>query len=173
MPLFHPRDRFDKAFEVAIWFKGIHGLLETISGIGFLFLNPVAVTHWIQRLTAPELSQDPHDFFASHLLHWANGFTRGAALFAALYLLAHGVIKLVLVVSILRDKLWAYPALIAVTGGFIVYQLYHIVFVYPTASYILLTLLDGIVIYLTWGEYGKQKVLLGHKSAYDRHGQAS
>lgn len=165
MALFHAKDKFDRAFEVAIWFKGAHGLFEVIAGLYFLFLNPVAVARWVQRLTAPELSQDPHDFFATHLLHWANGFTKGAALFAGIYLLAHGVIKLVLVVSIMRDQLWAYPALIIVTGGFIIYQLYHIIFVQPTASYVFLTVLDGVVVYLTWREYGKQKVRLGGHSA--------
>ena len=165
MSNFHATTKTDRAFEAALWFKGAHGLLETLGGLFLLFISPDAIARWLQRLTAPELSQDPHDFFATHLLHFAHGLTRGATLFAAIYLLGHGVIKLVLVVSILRDKLWAYPWLIIVTIGFIVYQLYHIIFVHITVSYILLTILDIVVVWLTWIEYGKQKQRL--------HGQQS
>ena len=45
-------------------------------------------------------------------------------MFAAIYLLSHGVIKVVLVASLFRELLWAYPAAIVVFTLFIVYQLY-------------------------------------------------
>jgi uncharacterized membrane protein len=170
MAVFHPKTRTDKAFEVALWFKGAHGLLETLGGLFLLFVHPDSLARWLQHLTAPELSQDPHDFFATHILHYANGLNRGATLFAAIYLLAHGLVKLVLVVSIMRDQLWAYPGLIIVTGGFIVYQLYHIVFVHITAGYIQLTVLDGVVMWLTWVEYGKQKDRLARHTQVENSG---
>ena len=37
-------------------------------------------------------------------------------MFAAVYLLSHGLSKIVLVALVLRDKLWAYPWLIALLG---------------------------------------------------------
>jgi uncharacterized membrane protein len=41
----------------------------------------------------------------------------------AIYVLSHGVIKMVAVVALLKNKLWGYPVSIAVFGGFIVYQI--------------------------------------------------
>ena len=153
MALFHPKTRLDKAFEVSLLLKGLDGLLETIGGVVFLFVHPEQVIRFAERLTA----RNPHSLFGRHLLTWAHGFTKGAAIFAALYLLSHGLVKLVLVVAILKEHLWAYPGLIIVTSLFVVYQLYHIIHVGPTFGYIFLTLFDVVVIYLTTVEYGKQK----------------
>jgi uncharacterized membrane protein len=46
---------------------------------------------------------------ASHLLRTAHGLTGAAVLFAAVYLLAHGMVKVVLVAALLHNQLWAYP----------------------------------------------------------------
>ena len=83
-------------------------------------------------LTQGELSEDPHDFIATHLLHTANGLTGDAVLFGAIYLLIHGLVKIVLVVALLLNKLWAYPWMIAVLLLFIGYQLYRIAWTPPS-----------------------------------------
>jgi uncharacterized membrane protein len=77
-------------------------------------------------------------------------------LFAAAYLLTHGVVKVLLVWALLRKKLRAYPAAIAVFTAFGVYQMYRYV-LSPSFSMIALTVLDVIVIVLTWTEYGRLK----------------
>jgi uncharacterized membrane protein len=41
--------------------------------------------------------------------------------FASVYLLTHGLSKIVLVVEILREKLWAYKGMVVLLGLFIVY----------------------------------------------------
>ena len=61
------------------------------------------------------------------MLRTAAGLTGSAVLFGAVYLLTHGLVKVVLVVALLLNKLWAYPAMIAVLLLFIGYQLYRIV----------------------------------------------
>ena len=68
------------------------------------------------------------------------------------YLLSHGVIKAVLIVGLLREKLWYYPVAIIVFVSFILYQLYR--FNHTHSIWLLLiTLLDIVVIWLTWHEY--------------------
>ena len=156
MAVFHPKTRLDKAFEISLFLKGLDGLSETLGGLFFLLIRPEKVSKFVENLVAPELGHDPRDFIATHILHWAQSFTKGTAIFAALYLLSHGLVKLVLVIAILREHLWAYPGLIIVTAGFVIYQLYHII-QQPTFSFIALTLFDAVVIYLTAKEYGKQK----------------
>ena len=75
-------------------------------------------------------------------------------LFAAAYLLIHGVVKVALVWALYRRKLWAYPAAIAIFAAFAVYQIYRY-FVSSSLAMIALTALDAVIIVLTWIEYGR------------------
>ena len=107
-------------------------------------------------MTQGELSEDPHDLIATHLLHTANGLTGPAVLFGAVYLLVHGIVKVVLVVALLLNKLWAYPWMIAILTLFIGYQLYRIA-LDPTVGLVALTLFDVAILILTWREYRVQR----------------
>lgn len=137
--------------------KGVHGLLETIGGILLLIVKPEQINHWAERLTHGELSQDPNDFIASHILKSAHDLTGASVVFAALYLLAHGIVKLVLVIEVFRDHLWAYIALIVVTALFAIYQIYRITLVHFSIALFLLTIVDLAIIYLTQKEYRKHR----------------
>lgn len=160
---FHPKGSLDDLFEIGLLLKGLDGLVETVSGLALLIIRPEHIAHWAQRITAPELAEDPHDFIATHIAHWANNFTKQAAVFAAVYLLAHGLVKVVLVFEVLRNHLWAYPALILVTAAFIVYQLIHLVRV-PSAGFVVLTAFDFVIIYLTSREYAKQRAIRSERT---------
>jgi tRNA(Ile)-lysidine synthetase-like protein len=111
-----------------------------------------------RTLTEGQLSRNPNDFIANHILKSVDALTGASLIFASLYLLAHGLVKLVLVVEVLREKLWAYVALIYVTAGFVVYQLYRIILVKFSVSLTLLTVFDLLIIYLAHKEYGRQKI---------------
>ena len=161
MPFFHAKTPLDRAFEISLLLKGLDGLLETVSGILFLFVKPDLVL----RLAHDMVGYHPDGFIGKHILDSAQHFGRGTAIFAALYLLSHGVVKLILVGAILREHLWAYPGLIIVTAAFVVYQVYHLIFINVTFSFIFLTLFDFVVIYLTTKEYGKQKVHFAKRHA--------
>jgi uncharacterized membrane protein len=84
---------------------------------------------WIIRLvgflTQDEIAEDPHDFVANHLRHAVGHFSLGSEHFMAIYLLGHGIVKIFVVVALLRNKLWTYPAALIVFGGFVVYQIYR------------------------------------------------
>ena len=97
-----------------------------------------------------------NDFIARHILHSAGQLTHGSTAFAAVYLLSHGIAKLVLVVAVLRGELWAYPALIALLGAFIAYQLYRLYY-HLTIGLTLLTIFDAFVVWLTWREYQQKR----------------
>jgi uncharacterized membrane protein len=132
--------------------KGLDGALEIVGGLLLLFVSPATIHSIVRWLTQHELSQDPHDFIANHVLRSTQDLSRATTVFAAIYLLSHGVAKVVLVVAVLRDQTWAYPAIIALLLGFIAYQLYRLV-VDPTVGLLLLTLFDAFVVVLTWKEY--------------------
>ena len=143
----------DTTFKVGLVLKGLDGILEVAGGLLLLFLSPAAIEHIVRMLTAHELTQDPHDLIARHLLHTASHLTTSTTLFGAIYLLSHGAAKIVLVVLVLRDKLWAYPWLIALLLAFIVYQLYRITAVHFSVGLAALTVFDALLVWLTWREY--------------------
>jgi len=117
-----------------------------------VFLSPAQIEHIVRTLTAHELTQDPHDFIARHLLHTASHLTTATTLFGAVYLLSHGVSKVVLVVLVLQGRLWAYPWLMALLLAFIGYQLYQLT-MHTSIGLIALTIFDALLVWLTWREY--------------------
>jgi uncharacterized membrane protein len=143
----------DKTFKIGLVLKGLDGVLEVVGGILLLFLSPAAIEHLVRALTAHELSEDPHDLVARYLLHTTAHLNHGTTLFGAVYLLSHGIAKVVLVVLVLRDKLWAYPWLIGLLLAFIAYQLYQITVVHFSAGLTALTVFDALLVWLTWREY--------------------
>jgi uncharacterized membrane protein len=146
----------DRVFDVSITLKGLDGVLEIIGGLLLLFLTPHRLNAIVVFLTQHELSEDPRDFLATHLLSYARGFTASTSLFLAAYLFSHGIIKIILVVALLQQRLWAYPLAIVVLSIFIVYQLYRLA-LHLSLGLLVLTLFDIFIVGLTVLEYRKQR----------------
>lgn len=136
-------------------------MLEVVVGALLLIVSPSTIDRIARSLTAHELSEDPHDRIAQYVLHATGHLSSGATLFAAIYLLSHGVSKVVLVALVLRDKLWAYPWLIALLGAFIAYQLYVLILVKFSWSLTALTVFDVFLVWLTWREYQAKRARRG------------
>ncbi len=154
MSIFKAKDWLDRVFEIGIVIKGLDGVIELVGGILLLLVSPGRIHHLVTWLVWSGFSGDPHEFLAVHLLHSADKLTGGSLLFASAYLLAHGLAKVVLVLAIIFNRLWAYPWMIALLLAFICYQGYRLV-VSPSLGLGLLTLLDVIIVALTWREYRK------------------
>jgi len=155
MSRFTPRDALDRIFEIGIILKGLDGILETIGGLLLVAVTPATINTLVSRVTQHELSEDPNDFIANHLLGYAHGLTGTAVTFAALYLLVHGIVKIVLVAALLRNQIWAYPWMIGFLLIFIFYQLYRLV-LSITFGLSALTIFDPVMVWLTWREWRKQ-----------------
>lgn len=154
MSWFKPTSVLDRTFEVGIALKGLDGILEVAGGLLLLILKPGAIDAVTRFFTQHELSEDPHDFIATHILQYGQDLAHANKTFAVLFLLTHGLVKIVLVVGLLRNQRWAYPFAFVTLGLFIVYQLYKIA-LHPTAGMILLTIFDAFIVWLTWREYQK------------------
>ena len=158
MNWFKSGDLLDRAFAVGIILKGLDGVLEVVGGVLLLVVSPTTIDQLSRALTQHELSEDPHDFLATHLLHAAGSLTGSSLEFGAAYLLLHGLVKVVLVVALLRDQIWAYPWMIAFLIVFIVYQVYRMSFAF-SIGLMALTAFDVVVVWLTYREYGKQRAV--------------
>jgi uncharacterized membrane protein len=144
----------DRIFEISISLKGLDGLLEVVGGVLLLLVSPAQLTSILMLLTQHELSQDPKDFIATHLLTYVHTLSASVILFAAAYLLAHGIVKIVLVVALLKEQLWAYPWTIGFLVIFILYQVYRLI-LHVSVWLIALTLFDCFVVLLTVLAYRK------------------
>ena len=95
--------------------------------------------------------EDPDNFFWLHLRSLAT-LSPKAQLFGGLYLLTHGVVKVILVWGLLREKMWAFPAAIVVLSLFSVYQIIKFIETWSLGM-LLLTIFDLIVVALVVREY--------------------
>ncbi|HSX48001.1 MAG TPA: DUF2127 domain-containing protein [Candidatus Nanoarchaeia archaeon] len=152
MPIPRTSKKVDRIFEISILLKALDGAFEAIGGLLLLLVKPASINHFVIALTQRELVQDPRDFIANHLLHTAQKLTGASLIFGAIYLLSHGLVKVILVAEIMRDHLWAYKGLIIFVVAFMVYQIYRITYTH-SIGLLLLTLYDGLVVYLTAKEY--------------------
>jgi uncharacterized membrane protein len=130
--------RIRQLFVVSVLAKGAHALIEIAGGVALALFSAGAIAHWLGEF-------DRHAWIARH-------FPASEQHFYAFYLLSHGVVKAVLVIGLLKDRLWAYPASFVVFGLFIVYQLYRYSFTHEVAL-IGLSILDLLVIALAVHEY--------------------
>jgi uncharacterized membrane protein len=144
--------RLRQLFVAGILIKGFDGLVEFLGGLVLSIVSAGQIVDLARWATRAELIEDPHDLVATSLLALAEHLSVHAKLFYALYLIAHGVIKLLIVWALLTNRLWAYPLSLAVLGLFAVYQIYSYVLTGSLAM-IVLTVFDAVVLWLIWREY--------------------
>lgn len=142
-----------EAFLISIVVKGLLALAETILGLMLLFSSNVVL--FVLSLAQDYLIDDPEGFFATHFQRFLSP-SHDLQVFGGLYLLSHGVVKVFLVAGLLRNKLWAYPASLAVFSLFILYQIVKWLSIH-SGWLLVLTIVDIVVMWLIWHEY-RQKV---------------
>ena len=130
--------RVHQIFAVSVSLKGLHALLEIAGGIALYGFSADAIARWLDEIDRGRLVARYFDLSEQH--------------FYAFYLLSHGLVKVVLVYGLLKEKLWAYPASFVVFGAFIAYQLYRYSFTHEL-SLIFLSVFDLFVIALAIHEY--------------------
>jgi uncharacterized membrane protein len=147
-----------ESFRAGITLKGIDGVLEAIGGVLLAFVKPDALNKIALKFLEFDLPFDRHEFILTHLYRATERLAdaNGSKHFASVYLLAHGLIKAVLVAALWFDALWAYPLTMFVFGLFCIYQIHRFLYTHSIAM-ILITVFDMLIIGLTWREYRDQK----------------
>jgi uncharacterized membrane protein len=144
--------RIHQIFALSVSLKGFHALFEVIGGIALYLTSAATIVGWLSSWSSREIAQERHDWIANHLLRFAETFSVAKHDFYAFYLLSHGLVKGALVIGLLKEKLWAYPASFVVFGAFILYQLYRYSFTHDFGL-IVLSVFDLFVIALAIHEY--------------------
>lgn len=153
-----PSVLLDLLFLVGVVGKGIDGLVELVGGILLLMVTPGQLASLVHLLTAEELSEDPHDLFATLLLHGVAHLGATTTTMLAAYVLLHGVVKVAIVIALLLGSRRVYPWAIGALGIFLVIQLVSLVAT-PSVGVVVLTVLDAVIILLTWREWHENRTL--------------
>ena len=142
----------NRAFVIGVSLKGLQALFEFGCGVSLLFADNQAIKRVVERVTMMELSAHPGDFVARYVLSMAQGLSLGTQQFYALYLAGHGLVKVLLVIGMLRNKIWSYLLALLALGLFVCYQLYRFSQGH-SAGLLILTLFDLVVIFLIYRQY--------------------
>ncbi len=141
-----------RLFEVGVTLKALHAVFELALGAAILAVSPVAVSNYFVRLALQLQSRVWGAFLVNFLLDLARAVQRGAQHFAGIYLIAVGLINMVLSIGLLTGALWSYPAALTALAVLMSYQLYRYTHTHAIAL-ILLTIFDAAVWFLVWHEY--------------------
>lgn len=146
-------------FEASLVIKGAFAAGETLSGLGLLLTPHGLLLNLWAWLTNHQLTQDRNDDMTQWFRHLADTFPVHLQHFYAIYLLAHGALKFLMVIMLARRILWAYPAAMVVLAGFVIYQFAEFV---TQGSLVLLALacLDAFMIVLVYREWNMLKLVM-------------
>jgi uncharacterized membrane protein len=147
-----------RAFELGISLKGIDGLLECIGGVLIWFVTPALLGGIFRTLYGHEIFRVAGEQVGFHLQAASEKFASGSKIFPSLFLVSHGITKILLVIAIWMNRLWAYPLMILVFSMFAVYQVYRLTHTHSLVLAIV-TAVDIAIIILTWREYQEQRAL--------------
>ncbi|MHB8871338.1 MAG: DUF2127 domain-containing protein [Candidatus Doudnabacteria bacterium] len=150
-----------RLFELGLIIKGVNGVIETLSGFFVIFASKATINTLFFNLTRGELLEDPHDRLINFIMHSLGQLSTSTKLFAAIYILTHGLLNIFLAIQLYREKLWAYLVTINLMILFIIYQIYRISYNHSLIL-TLITIWDIIFVIVLWHEYKyhkKQKLL--------------
>ena len=153
-----------RVFYWSLILKAIDSVFEMAGGVALYFIPGGLILALANWLTRAELLEDPRDFLANMIMHSAHALSVPQKTAAAFYLLSHGAIKLFLVIMVLRDKAWAYPAFMIALVLLIAYQTYQITLTLSLWM-IVLTVFDAAVLVLTWHEWKLHRKVKAHAHA--------
>ncbi len=148
-----------RVFELGVLFKGINGVFELVSGSVILFVSKQSFLSAFLHLSRGELLEDPNDKVVGFAMVWLQHLSTNTKVFAAIYILAHGLLNIFLAIQLYEEKLWAYWVAIIASVLFMSYQLYRIS-LYHSLVLTVITIWDAIFIAVLWHEYTYRKKLL-------------
>jgi uncharacterized membrane protein len=139
-------------FEWVIILKGIQGFFELLIGALLSFTNVETIKAIIFYFFGLEITEDPGSWLANHFIDFGYSISPDTKVFIAFYLIFYGVLNVFLVIALLKNKLWAYPAAI---GLFIFFLVYQVIRYFSNYSNFLLAMIfiNIFVIMLIWFEY--------------------
>lgn len=146
----------DRWFKILAAVKAFDGLVESITGVVLLAIPAAQIKGAIATLAINEIQEGKRAFIAHYVLTLDQRLNVHIQLFAAIYLLAHGLIKLGLATALLKRAYQFFPYAIGFLLVFVGYQSYLVGY---NRSWLLagLTLFDLGLAGLTYSEWQRHR----------------
>lgn len=146
------RSLFERIYTLVVLVKGLDGTVELLAGL-VLLVAPDAAADAV-AVAASELAEGGSVLQRSlaHSVAKAGGGLTGGNVALAVFLLVHGVVKLLTVTALLRRAVHWYPWAIGALGVLLVAQVIDLV-AKPGVGGVVLAVLDVVVIVLVVWEY--------------------
>jgi uncharacterized membrane protein len=139
-------------FEISVLIKALGSIGEMVAGAAIAFVPSTLVLNTALFLSQGDIGGDADDFVARGLVDVAHWLLISNSLLIGAYLFARGFIQFLLVIALFKNKLWAYPAMLAVLLLFVITQAYQIYLSHSILASVI-TLIDIVTIYFVWKEY--------------------
>jgi uncharacterized membrane protein len=158
---------FDTAYKIGVAIKGLDGLGELIAGIA-LIISPSIVHNVLMTIVGhahKHHNSHTYHFIGTYVARLDQDLAKSGLLFLTIFLIAHGIIKLILVYCLFKRIVWAYPYAIGILTLFLIYQFYVIAKDPASLGLWLFAVLDIVIIWLVYGEWKdlKEKVITKNK----------
>ncbi len=115
-----------RAFWISLFIKGLDGALQLIGGLAVIFVEPGTLGNayrWLTRFLFGKHDGNPE---AAFIRDTAHSFGISVEVLVAIYLLVNGIIKVLLVYGLLKEKLWVFPAACAGFGVLFSLEIYRL-----------------------------------------------
>lgn len=139
-------------FRASVALKAAISAAEVFVGLLIFFIPLSVFTDPVAAFAEGQLAENPESFIANNLLEIIAGISIGTQLFVTFYLLSRGLVKLIPIMAVLKNRLWGYPVSLVILGAFVAYQLYYLSVKYSLVV-LAVTIFDVLVMYLIWREY--------------------
>jgi len=139
----------DDLFKFGLVVKGVDSIFEVIGGI--MLTMPTKIARYLAVLSQHELYRH-HEVLSGRIDKLADTITVHAHIGAAIYLMVHGLSKLILILAIMKGKRWGYVGLIVVLSIFTGIEMWQGVFKHEWVTGVL-GIFDLVVVLLILKEY--------------------
>lgn len=140
----------DLIFRLSLAVKAIDSLFEIAGGI--LLMSPMRVDRTIEYLLQHELVLSARHPTTAYVAAAAAAALDKATIAGAIYLLVHGLAKVILIAAVYMDKKWGYQGLIGVLSVFALLECGRGIFE-RSALPIALAAFDAFIVFLIAKEY--------------------
>jgi len=147
-----PEKYWHGTFTVSVLIKAFDGLVEVSSGLLLMLVSPQTLQNILMKISRGEMTEDPQDLFFRYANEYLRHLTTGTKNFAGFYILAHGLLNVILIVGLWKQKAAAYLLAIGVITSFILFQIYRIA-LHRSLFLEILTVFDALFITLVYHEY--------------------
>lgn len=150
----YEKDKTAFLFTVGMWWRVLYGAIRVTVGLGLLHFVGGPFQSAYFGLMSRELIEDPNDNFVKFVGALLGRVPFDISYFLAFYMIFWGVIDVVLSLSVLKEKKWAFPLTMVLIGLFVVYELYRFSY---THSFLLAMVIciDFILIWVIGKKYRK------------------